>query len=137
MAKIELVLPSMGEGITDATVIRFLKLVGEKVEEDESIFEVATDKVDTEIPAPVAGILTEIHIKEGDIVSVDQVIAIIESEQVGDVQKNKIEEIVPISTKSEGCATEIPSRSITLIFVAAASNKSSTRWSGSRFTSST
>ncbi len=99
MAKIELVLPSMGEGITDATVIRFLKLVGEKVEEDESIFEVATDKVDTEIPAPVAGILTEIHIKEGDIVSVDQVIAIIESGQVGDVQKNKIEEIVPISTK--------------------------------------
>ncbi len=99
MAKIELILPSMGEGITDATVIRFLKSVGEKVEEDESIFEVATDKVDSEIPAPVAGILTEIHIKEGDVVSVDQVIAIIESEQIADVQ-NSLEETVPISTKA-------------------------------------
>ena len=78
MKTTEMVMPKMGESVMEGTVLSWLKRVGESIEEDESILEVATDKVDTEIPATHAGILKEILAQEGDIVEVGKPIAIIE-----------------------------------------------------------
>ncbi len=80
MATVELVMPKMGESVMEGTVLTWLKNVGETIEEDESILEVATDKVDTEIPATHAGVLKEILANEGDVVEVGKPIAIIETE---------------------------------------------------------
>ncbi|RLD23615.1 MAG: 2-oxo acid dehydrogenase subunit E2 [Bacteroidetes bacterium] len=77
MAKVEMVMPKMGESIMEATVLTWLKNEGDVIEADESVLEVATDKVDTEVPATHGGILSEILAKEGDIIPVGQVIAII------------------------------------------------------------
>jgi 2-oxoglutarate dehydrogenase E2 component (dihydrolipoamide succinyltransferase) len=78
MASIEMVMPKMGESVMEGTILTWLKQVGETIEEDESILEVATDKVDTEIPATSAGTLKQILAKEGEVVSVGKPIAIIE-----------------------------------------------------------
>ena len=76
----EIILPAMGEGIIDATITKIFKKVGDKVEVDEPIVEVATDKVDSEIVSPVDGIISEIKYKEGDIVEIEQIIAIVLAE---------------------------------------------------------
>ena len=80
MATVEMVMPKMGESVMEGTVLAWLKSVGETIEEDESILEVATDKVDTEIPATHAGVLKEILAQEGDVVEVGKPIAIIETD---------------------------------------------------------
>lgn len=80
MATVEMVMPKMGESVMEGTVLTWLKNVGDTIEEDESILEVATDKVDTEIPATHAGVLKEILAQEGDVVEVGKPIAIIETE---------------------------------------------------------
>ena len=77
MALVELVMPKMGESITEATVLHWLKNPGDKIEQDESLLEVATDKVDTEVPSTHGGILKEILAKEGEVVKVGKVIAIV------------------------------------------------------------
>lgn len=74
---VEVRMPPMGESIADATIIRWLKQVGEPVERDEPLCEISTDKVDTEIPAPASGVLTRIKAKEGETVAVNVVIAVI------------------------------------------------------------
>jgi len=79
MALIELLMPKMGESVMEGTILNWLKKVGDKIEQDESILEVATDKVDTEIPSTHAGILKEILVKEGDVVQVGKPIAIIDT----------------------------------------------------------
>ncbi|MBA2646030.1 MAG: 2-oxo acid dehydrogenase subunit E2 [Pyrinomonadaceae bacterium] len=73
----EVVMPQMGESITEGTITRWLKKVGDTVERDEMLFEISTDKVDAEIPSPVAGTLAEIKFKEGDTVEVNAVVAVI------------------------------------------------------------
>ena len=80
MAKVELVMPKMGESIMEATILNWVKNVGDKIEEDETILEIATDKVDSEIPSPVDGVLVEILHQVNDVVPVGQVIAILETE---------------------------------------------------------
>jgi 2-oxoglutarate dehydrogenase E2 component (dihydrolipoamide succinyltransferase) len=85
MALVELVMPKMGESIMEATILTWLKKPGDKIEQDESVLEVATDKVDTEVPSTHAGILKEILAKEGDIVKVGKPIAIITTD--GDEEK--------------------------------------------------
>jgi len=80
MATVEMVMPKMGESIMEATVLTWLKKEGDTIEEDESVLEVATDKVDTEVPALEAGVLKQILVQEGDIVGVGKPIAIIETE---------------------------------------------------------
>ena len=80
MAKFEILMPKMGESIIEATITKWLKGKGDHVEEDEAIAEIATDKVDSEIPSPVEGTITEVKYKEGDVVPVGQVIAIIDLE---------------------------------------------------------
>jgi 2-oxoglutarate dehydrogenase E2 component (dihydrolipoamide succinyltransferase) len=78
MATVEMVMPKMGESVMEGTVLAWLKNVGDSIEEDESLLEVATDKVDTEIPATHAGVLKEILAQEGDVVAVGKPVAIIE-----------------------------------------------------------
>jgi 2-oxoglutarate dehydrogenase E2 component (dihydrolipoamide succinyltransferase) len=80
MAQVELVMPKMGESIMEATILHWLKKPGDKIEQDESVLEVATDKVDTEVPSTVAGVLKEILAKEGEVVKVGKPIAVISSE---------------------------------------------------------
>lgn len=80
MALVEMVMPKMGESIMEGTILTWLKKVGDKIEQDESVLEVATDKVDTEIPASQEGVLKEILAQEGDVVEVGKPIAIISTE---------------------------------------------------------
>jgi len=80
MAIVEMLMPKMGESIIEGTVLNWLKKEGDSIEQDESVLEVATDKVDTEVPSTHAGILKQILAKEGDIVAVGAAIAIIETE---------------------------------------------------------
>jgi pyruvate dehydrogenase E2 component (dihydrolipoamide acetyltransferase) len=76
----EVVMPQMGESITEGTITKWLKKIGEKVERDEMIFEISTDKVDAEIPSPVSGVLLEIRGNEGDTLEVGTVVAIVGEE---------------------------------------------------------
>lgn len=71
----DVVMPQMGESITEGTLTKWLKQAGDRVERDEPLFEISTDKVDSEIPSPAAGVLTEILVKEGQVVAVNTVVA--------------------------------------------------------------
>src|ERR1044072_6830274 len=77
----EVVMPQMGESIAEGTITKWLKQVGERVERDEPLFEISTDKVDAEIPSPAAGTLTEVRYKEGDTVEVNTVVAVLDGDQ--------------------------------------------------------
>ena len=74
----EVVMPQMGESIAEGTITKWLKKVGERVERDEPLFEISTDKVDAEIPSPAAGTLTEVRFNEGDTVEVNTVVAVLD-----------------------------------------------------------
>lgn len=80
MAKVEVVMPQMGESVMEGTVIEWAKQVGDKVEVDETLLEIATDKVDTEVPSPEAGVLVEILVEADETVEVGQPIAIIDTD---------------------------------------------------------
>src|SRR6476619_2010019 len=77
---VEVVMPQMGESITEGTVSKWLKQVGDKIEKDEAILEISTDKVDAEVPSPAAGTLLEIRHQEGETVEVGTALAIIGAE---------------------------------------------------------
>ena len=70
MAQVEMIMPKMGESVAEATILKWLKNVGDKIEADESILEIATDKVDSDVPAPAAGILSKRMFEEGQVVQV-------------------------------------------------------------------
>lgn len=80
MPLVELIMPKMGESIMEATILHWLKKPGDRIEQDESILEVATDKVDTEVPSTHAGVLKEILAKEGEVVKIGKPIAVITTE---------------------------------------------------------
>src|SRR5713101_8244955 len=80
MARVDVIMPQMGESIAEGTLSRWMKKVGDAVKRDEPIYEISTDKVDAEIPAPSAGILAEILVTEGQTVAVQTVVARIETE---------------------------------------------------------
>ncbi len=80
LARIDVIMPQMGESIAEGTVSKWLKKTGDQVKRDEPIFEISTDKVDAEIPAPSAGVLAEILVHEGETVAVQTVVARIETE---------------------------------------------------------
>lgn len=90
MAKYELKLPKMGESVAEATITNWIKNVGDKIEEDEAVLEIATDKVDSEVPSEVEGVLKEILFEVDEIVKVGQTIAILEIE--GEAEENENEE---------------------------------------------
>ncbi len=80
MARIDVVMPQMGESIAEGTLSKWLKKVGDSVKRDEPMFEISTDKVDAEIPAPVSGVIAEILVKEGQTVPVDTLVARLETD---------------------------------------------------------
>jgi 2-oxoglutarate dehydrogenase E2 component (dihydrolipoamide succinyltransferase) len=103
MAKYDLIMPKMGEGIIEATILNWVKKVGDTVAFDDTIVEIATDKVDSEIPSPVDGKITEIKFKENDVVAVGEVLAIIE------IEGEEHAEIKPKESKSESIEQSIKS----------------------------
>ena len=113
MAIVEMLMPKMGESITEGTILTWLKKEGDSIDQDESVLEIATDKVDTEVPATHGGILKKILAKEGDVVAVGATIAIIETDQESndfvpkpqEVEREK-ESVVTVS--SENSSTLIP-----------------------------
>jgi pyruvate dehydrogenase E2 component (dihydrolipoamide acetyltransferase) len=73
----DVIMPQMGESIAEGTIVRWIKKVGDKVDRDEPLFEISTDKVDAEIPSPAAGVVSEIRVKEGETVPVNSIVAVI------------------------------------------------------------
>src|SRR3954467_8936901 len=73
----DVVMPQMGESIAEGTIVRWIKKGGDKVDRDEPLFEISTDKVDAEIPSPAAGVVSEIRVKEGETVAVNSIAAVI------------------------------------------------------------
>lgn len=102
MGKIEVLLPKMGESVAEATIIKWLKNEGDSIEADEPIIEIATDKVDSEVPSPGAGILTQRLFKEGDVVQVGQIIAVISSEKEVAVSAPKTQPVAEIKSSPNG-----------------------------------
>jgi 2-oxoglutarate dehydrogenase E2 component (dihydrolipoamide succinyltransferase) len=100
MAKIEVLLPKMGESVAEATIIKWLKNEGDSIEADEPIIEIATDKVDSEVPSPGAGILTQRLFKEGDVVQVGQLIAVISSEKEAAASKPEVKPVVEVKSEN-------------------------------------
>ncbi|HXM38214.1 MAG TPA: dihydrolipoamide acetyltransferase family protein [Gemmatimonadales bacterium] len=81
MARVDVLMPQMGESIAEGTLSKWLKKVGDEVKRDEPLFEISTDKVDAEIPAPAAGVLAEIKVQEGQTVPVQTLVAVLETEK--------------------------------------------------------
>ena len=98
-----MVMPKMGESIMEGTILKWLKKEGDSINEDESVLEVATDKVDTEIPSTWSGKLSQILVKEGDIVKVGSPIALIETES----SSNKNKDDIDFATKIENNFSDI------------------------------
>jgi 2-oxoglutarate dehydrogenase E2 component (dihydrolipoamide succinyltransferase) len=107
MALVEMVMPKMGESIMEGTILNWLKNVGDTIQQDESVLEVATDKVDTEVPATHAGILKEILAQKGAVVAVGKAIAII-STGGDDLQIDSVKSSVPEKTTQEIKPTNNP-----------------------------
>ena len=77
------IMPQMGESIAEGTITKWMKKVGERVERDEPLFEISTDKVDAEIPSPAAGVLTQILVKENETVAINTVVAVVDGDGAG------------------------------------------------------
>ena len=102
MAELKVELPKMGESVAEATITTWLKSVGDKIEEDEPIVEIATDKVDSEVPSPCSGILKEALFNEGDVVQVGSIFAVIETDQnIGTEIGNEKVELSEMEVESE------------------------------------
>ncbi len=97
---VKLIMPKMGESVAEATILKWLKKEGDRVEADESILEIATDKVDTEVPSPASGILTKCLFSEGQVVKVGEVIAMIASEKEDQVVTPTPSSSVPEKTSN-------------------------------------
>ena len=89
----QILVPALGESVTEATVSKWLKQVGEKVDSDEPLVELETDKVNVEVPSPLAGILSSIKVKEGDTVEVGSLLGIVNSGKSDPVKNNKIKSV--------------------------------------------
>lgn len=114
MARFELKLPKMGESVAEATITNWLKQVGDKIEADEAVLEIATDKVDSEVPSEVSGVLVEQLFGKDDLVQVGQTIAIIETES-GSVSESVKQEIVaPVEVVALEKSIEVAKESISV-----------------------
>src|ERR1700757_1999752 len=117
MAQQELIMPKMGESVAEATIIKWAKNEGDKIKIDETVLEIATDKVDSEIPSPFEGVLVKKLFKEGDVVQVGKAIAIISSDvnatveapktqapakqEAGSVKQEVVKEVATTLTKQD------------------------------------
>ncbi len=117
MSKVDVIMPQMGESIAEGTLTRWLKQIGETVERDEDLFEISTDKVDADIPSPVAGTLVEILVEEGATVEVNTVVARIDteggaaapSEPQAEAEPEPQLPVVPVAADEEPAAEVAPS----------------------------
>src|SRR5881296_3726014 len=103
MADTKVIMPQMGESIFEGTITKWLKKKGDKVQRDEPLFEISTDKIDTEIPSPAAGVLQDILVKEGQTVQINTVVAVI-----GDGSAKPAEEKPKGAPKQEPTPKEAP-----------------------------
>ena len=127
MARFELKLPKMGESVAEATITNWLKKVGEKIDADEAVLEIATDKVDSEVPSEVSGTLTEILFQVNDVVKVGQTIAIIETEG-GAITPAPVAEAKTESTSTPAVEEVIKTVEVAQAAVAPADFKSSDKF---------
>jgi 2-oxoglutarate dehydrogenase E2 component (dihydrolipoamide succinyltransferase) len=107
MARFELKLPKMGESVAEATITNWLKQVGDKIEADEAVLEIATDKVDSEVPSEVSGVLVEQLFGKDDLVQVGQTIAIIETEGDSVLEIAAQEVVAPIEVATIETSIEV------------------------------
>lgn len=111
----EVVMPQMGESIAEGTITKWLKKVGDRVERDEPLFEISTDKVDAEIPSPAAGTLTEIRHNEGETVEVNKVVAVLDGGNGGSgaaaPAPSASQAAAPATTSAAGTEAKAPSQS--------------------------
>lgn len=112
MAKFELKLPKMGESVAEATVTNWLKKVGDTIEMDEAVLEIATDKVDSEVPSEVAGTLVEILFNTDDVVQVGQTIAIIETEGGAVAATPEVKTAAPVAVAEAAKAVDIAKQTV-------------------------
>jgi pyruvate dehydrogenase E2 component (dihydrolipoamide acetyltransferase) len=108
MATIDVIMPQMGESIAEGTLSRWIKKQGDPVKRDEPIFEISTDKVDAEIPAPAAGVLSEILVQEGETVAVQTVVARIDTEAAAGAAKPPASPSAPESAAPAPAPTPAP-----------------------------
>ncbi len=111
MAAFEIVMPKLGESIIEATITKWLVQEGDTISEEDPVVEIATDKVDSEIPSPVDGKVTKLHYSEGDVVPVGAVIAIVDmdgGDDTGDAQPEQKEDVATEAPGSEPTAPEAP-----------------------------
>ncbi|MCD4735433.1 MAG: 2-oxo acid dehydrogenase subunit E2 [Bacteroidales bacterium] len=101
MALFEIVMPKLGESIIEATITKWLKSEGDEIKEDDAIVEIATDKVDSEIPSPIEGKLVKIHFKEGDVVAVGTTIALVDMDGNGETTTEFPEKIKEMSSTNK------------------------------------
>jgi 2-oxoglutarate dehydrogenase E2 component (dihydrolipoamide succinyltransferase) len=101
---VDIVMPKMGESIMEGTILKWLKQPGDKVERDEPILEISTDKVDTEVPSPEAGIMAELLYKENDVVEVGNVLAKLETDSSAEIKPTE----TPKVEKTEEVKVETP-----------------------------
>lgn len=98
----------MGESITEATILKWLKKPGDAIKQDEAVLEIATDKVDSEVPSPVSGILGEILFNEGDVVAVGKAVAIIQTESAANTPTPTIQKETPSPTPTVNVSANVP-----------------------------
>jgi pyruvate dehydrogenase E2 component (dihydrolipoamide acetyltransferase) len=107
MAKVDVIMPQMGESIAEGTLTKWLKEVGAEIERDEDLFEISTDKVDADIPSPASGVLAEILVEEGETVEVSTIVARIETEK-GVAAASAEEAPAPAAELTSPPASEVP-----------------------------
>jgi len=110
MPKVEFKMPRMGESITEAAIIKWFKNIGDTIEEDEILLEVATDKVDSEVPSTVSGVIKEILYKHNDVIEIGKTIAIIETDGTTSPSKNKNKNERNKKTSKEEITYQAPSK---------------------------
>jgi len=132
MARVELVMPKMGESIMEATILKWRKKPGDNIELDEPVLDIATDKVDSEVPSPVAGVLVEILFQENDVVPINKVIALIETEASGaqPAASPAVAQAAPANGQAAAAATTGSSPATNVPYVPAAPATASVAASG-------
>ena len=110
MAQVELIMPKMGESVAEATIIKWLKKEGDKIAADETVLEIATDKVDSEIPSTTEGILIKRLFNEGDVVQVGKAIAIISTDANATIETPEVK--TPVSTQTTTVQKELANTAV-------------------------
>ncbi len=113
MAQVELIMPKMGESVNEATIIKWLKNEGDKIALDEPVLEIATDKVDTEIPSPFEGFLAKKLYKDGDVVQVGKAVALISTE-AGAAVTSVPATVAPVEEKREAVVSSVATKTETV-----------------------